>query len=132
VLEGTATKGQRAQAAVGVAPVERFEAPAGLTAAERAVWNELAEHAFEARTLVPATAYAFVLLIRNVVLERELRRGPDVAGSNHRGVLHRVESGLTAFGLRALGKPVVRDVEAAPVDPFAVFDEPIRPLRQPS
>ena len=37
------------------AKVVEFDAPADLTAAERLVWNELAPHAFKARTLTAGT-----------------------------------------------------------------------------
>lgn len=105
------------------APVcDEFDAPNDLTTEERNAWLQLAPGAFKARTLTASTSYAFCLLIRNVLLERDLRADPDQrGGANHRGILQRVETGLTAFGLRALGKPMVDDKPKV-VDPFDEFD----------
>lgn len=103
-------------------PVEEFEAPNELTTDERNVWMALAPGAFKARTLTRATSFAFCLLCRNVLLEQTLRADAElVGGANHRGILQRVETGLTAFGLRAMGKPMIEEAPKVE-DPFAEFD----------
>lgn len=122
VLEGAASLAERRQAARNLPQVDEFDAPNDLTTEERNVWLSLAPGAFKARTLTPATGYAFCLLIRNVILEQALRMDVEQrGGANHRGILQRVEAGLTAFGLRALGKPMVDDAPKA-VDPFDEFE----------
>jgi hypothetical protein len=122
MLEGAASLAERRQHARSLPNVDEFDAPDDLTTDERNVWLALAPGAFKARTLTAATSYAFCLLIRNVLLERELRMDPDKRGAaDHRGILQRVEAGLTAFGLRALGKPMVDDAPKV-ADPFDEFD----------
>lgn len=119
-LEGTAPPGERKRGRT-LPPIDEFDAPNDLTTDERNVWLRLAPGAFYARTLTRATEYAFVLLCRNVLLEQQLRANVVDAGSaNHRGLIQRVEAGLTAFGLRALGKPMVDDTPAE--DPLDEFD----------
>src|SRR6185503_7454988 len=49
----------------------------------RAVWDELAPHAFEQRTLTMATTGAFVMLCRAVARERST----EVPDANHRGLM---------------------------------------------
>ena len=122
VLQGAASLAERRQSAVSLPQVTEFDAPNDLTTDERNVWLALAPGAFKARTLTPATSYAFCLLIRNVLLERQLRADVEQAGGpNHRGILQRVEAGLTAFGLRALGKPMIDEAPKV-MDPFDEFD----------
>lgn len=119
-LEGTATPGERKRGRT-LPPIEEFDAPNDLDTDERNVWLRLAPGAFHARTLTRATEYAFILLCRNVLLEHEMRKSVAERGTaNHRGLIQRVEAGLTAFGLRALGKPMVD--EEPPADPFGEFD----------
>ena len=92
-------------AGTAVAVVEEFDAPDGLTFDERAVWLRLAPHAFAARTLTKATALAFELLCRNVVLERRLAASAlGCAGADHRGLIQRVDAELLGFNLRPCGK----------------------------
>jgi hypothetical protein len=97
-----------------VAPIDRFEAPADLSDLERALWLELAPHAFAARTLTRATALAFRLLCQTAALERVYAASADRGRANHRGLIQRVEAELAAFNLRPFGKPIL---EAAPVQP---------------
>lgn len=119
VLHGSATRAERTQAAP---IVDEFDAPNSLTTEERNVWLELAPGAFAARTLTRATAYAFVLLCRNVLLEQRLRADEEkCGGADHRGILQRVEAGLTAFAIRALGKPMKDDAPKV-ADPFDEFE----------
>jgi hypothetical protein len=114
---------QRAGSGGQLPPVEEFNAPNDLNTDERNVWLDLAPGAFKARTLTKATAYAFKLLCRNVLLEQALRADVEKrGGADHRGVLQRVENGLTAFGLRAIGKPILSDEPPKVEDPFAEFD----------
>ena len=104
------------------APIVTFAPPADLSVDERAVWQQLAPQAFAARTLTPATAFAFELLVRNVVLERE--RAKASAGSvDHRGLVRLVENALAAFSLRPFGKPIY---EAAPPQPQNPLDKFLR------
>jgi hypothetical protein len=85
-----------------------------------AVWHELAPHAFEARTLTPATAAAFTMLCRWVVKERVLSASWDCGGADHRGLMQRVLTGLKDFGLAPLGKPMYEAAQpiANPLDRF--------------
>jgi len=87
-----------------------------------AVWHELAPHAFEARTLTPATAAAFVMLCRAVVQERALSASPSgVGGPNHRGLMHRVSTWLKDFAIAPFGKPLYAaqvETKANPLDRF--------------
>ena len=97
-------------AAAVPAPVEvaeEFEPPKSLKGAERKVWLELAPHAFKAGTLLRATEFAFVVLCRNILLERAYSRSvTDRGTANHRGMIQRVEGGLDAFRLRPQGRPM--------------------------
>jgi hypothetical protein len=96
-----------------VAPIEPVAPPDDLASEARAVWDQLAPHALQARTLLPATAIAFRVLCCNVVLERTLGEDPlQRGGPNHRGLMARVDAELAAFTLRPFGKPML--VEAAP------------------
>lgn len=111
-------------------PLPDVPVPADLTSEELAVWQELAPHAREQRTLIPATSSRFRLLCRAVVLERKYEAkiledgltylAVTVDGSGqeretlkahplcgaHRGMMQRVESGMVAFRLAPLGKPL--------------------------
>jgi hypothetical protein len=119
-LEGSSKPGDRKRRSLP--PIDEFDAPNDLTTDERNVWLRLAPGAFHARTLTRATEYAFILLCRNVLLEQQMRGDVLARGAaNHRGLIQRVEAGLTAFGLRALGKPMVDDTPAD--DPLDEFDE---------
>lgn len=106
-----------------VAPVEMFEPSAALPAPAREVWKELAPHAFAARTLTKATAAAFEMLCRNIVLERTLALSAlGAAGADHRGMIQRVNTGLKDFALSPLGKalysPAAEPAAAAELTPL--------------
>jgi len=105
-----------------VAPIEPFDPPADLTKDERQVWVELAPFAFEQRTLTKATAFAFRLLCRNIVLERKMSaRRLDRGGSNHRGMIQRVDADLLRFNLAPCGKPMYAGEAQKPVNPLERF-----------
>jgi hypothetical protein len=106
-----------------VAPIDRFGPPDDLADPARALWLELAPHAFTARTLTPATALAFRVLCCNVALERTLAQDVDKRGSaSHRGLIARVDAELAAFSLRPFGKPILAAGEPAPaVNPLDKF-----------
>jgi hypothetical protein len=101
-------------------PAAPVEPPVGLSAKVSVPWRELAPHALAAGTLTLATRPAFVLLLRNILLERRLSRGRSAGGADHRGMISRVEIGMTRFGLAPVGKPMVQP--AKPEDAFAEFD----------
>ena len=96
--------------------------PAGLSAAEVAVWDRLAPHALAAKTLTPATAEAFAFGCYMVVLERELR-ATRPGGPDHRMLLIRVEAFNARFRLAPMGKEMPQVEE--PKDDFAEFDQPL-------
>lgn len=103
--------------------VDEFSAPNDLSVEERNVWLELAPLATTAGTLTAASSYAFRVLCRNIVLERLLAKDRDAqGGSNHRGLIQRVEGGLDAFGLRPAGRPMPApqkaEVPSNPLDRF--------------
>lgn len=121
VLQGTATRQERTRAA-SLPAVTAFESPADLTADERLVWARLAPHAFKARTLTAGMEYQFVMLCRNIVLERELALNPDTrGGANHRGILQRIDAQLLRFALSPIGKPLIEETPTL-ADPFSEFD----------
>lgn len=92
------------------------------------VWNRLAPFALSARTLIPATADRFLLLCRQVVMERDMAEKVkadgwtyvsvtvDGAGQErqmlkahplcapHRNMMQRIEAGMAAFQLAPMGK----------------------------
>jgi hypothetical protein len=105
-----------------IAPVEMFDPPAGLRGHALGVWHALAPSAFEARTLTRATEVAFMILCRNVALERRLAVGKYTAGrSNHRGMIQRVDAELTKFCLSPFGKAMHAEQAAAPASPLDRF-----------
>lgn len=119
VLEGTAKRGQKPAT---LPNVDEFDAPDCLTHDERAVWLDLAPHAFQARTLTRATAYSFQLMCRNIVLERALASEPEERGkANHRGVIQRIDAELLRFSLSPIGKPMA-SVEPEKKDEWTEFD----------
>ena len=86
------------------------------------MWQELAPHAFEARTLTKATAAAFTMLCRAIVQERVLSASPSaIGGSNHRGLMHRVSTWLKDFAIAPFGKPVYAAEPATKVNPLDRF-----------
>jgi hypothetical protein len=103
-----------------VAAIDPFDPPVDLPAENRLVWQQLAPHAFQARTLTRATERAFLLLCRNVVLE-ELLAKIGAGGPNHRGIIARVEAGYSAFMLRPFGKPIFEAEPQAPANPLDEF-----------
>jgi hypothetical protein len=110
------------QPAPAVPPPVAVAKPVDLSAGQSAIWDLLAPHALAARTLTVATAEAFAMGCRVMVLEREvfaLKPGrPD-----HRMLLVRVEAFLQRFRLSPMGKemPAVEE----PEDAFSEFDQPL-------
>jgi hypothetical protein len=104
-------------------PVEEFDAPNDLTTDERNVWVELAPHAFANRTLTKATSFAFRLLCRNIVREKQLGENVEERnGSNHRGLIREVNTRLLQFNLAPCGKPMFgEDDQAKPANPLDRF-----------
>lgn len=103
-----------------VAPAAAPSCPKDAPAEVAAVWRQLAPHAIAERTLEARTVTAFLMLCQNVVLERKLAAAPlACAGADHRGMMARVEMGMTRFRLIPDGKPVVA---AEPADEWAEFD----------
>lgn len=137
-------RGAKAQQAAANAP-EAVAIPADLPVEQREVWTSLAPFAVQARTLTKATAQAFrdlceAIVVKRSMLERIREDGMtylkvtvDGAGqehtevkahpliSQHRGMMQRVEAGMTRFRLAPIGKEMVTEEPAA--DPFAEFDE---------
>lgn len=104
--------------------ITEFDAPNDLSVDERNVWVELAPHAFRARTLTPASSFAFRLLCRNIVLERQFAGSVQDKGSaSHRGLIQRVDTELLAFNLAPCGKPMADAAPAkqAPSNPLERF-----------
>jgi hypothetical protein len=100
------------------------DAPADLSADEKRIWVRLAPHAMQAGTLTTASELAFVLLCKNVVLERAYAGSVQDRGSaNHRGIIQRVEGGLDAFGLRPQGRrmPQAKPIEQPSANPLSKY-----------
>lgn len=105
-----------------IAPIETFDPPKSLRGKARAVWGELAPSAFEARTLTRSTEVSFVILCRNVALERRMATKKWGAGNaNHRGMIQRVDAELTKFCLSPFGKPLYAAQPVATVNPLDRF-----------
>lgn len=113
-------------------PQPQFQPPRDLKEGVREVWNRLAPHAFDARTLTRGTADAFRDLCEAVVVRDGLlskiqadgygdKEGHHPLLSHYRGMYQRVEAGMLKFRLAPLGKPM-EVAEEAPADPFAEFD----------
>jgi hypothetical protein len=97
-------------------------APATLTEDERAVWVRQAPFAVRARTLTPSTALSFERYVRMVVLEDRLSRDVDAAGgTNHRGILQRINALELQFCLTPAGKALL-DAPAAEAKPVSPLD----------
>ena len=121
-LDGGASHSRLApQVVQPTAPIDRFDPPPDLAPEVLTVWQQLAPYAFEQRTLVPATTESFVLLCRNVVLERLLSvKQPGTAA--HRGMIQRVDTELLRFNLSPCGKPLYSaQREQKPVNPLERF-----------
>ena len=107
----------------GVAPIEEFDPPDHLSPEVLAIWKRLAPHAYKAQTLTPRMAEQFEILCENLVTMRLLAR-TEAGGSNHRGMIQRVDAELLRFDLAPIGKPVLEagDAEkAAPASPLSRF-----------
>ena len=100
-------------------PSKRFRPPKDFTPDARAVWAELAPHAFENGTLTKATALSFRLLCWNIVLERRYAGSVNDAGTaNHRGMIQRIDAELLRFNLSPCGKAIAKPTAASAVDPM--------------
>jgi hypothetical protein len=98
------------------APIDTFDPPKSLRGKARTVWLELAPLAFKARTLTRETEWSFVILCRNVALERKMAVARYGAGGvNHRGMIQRVDAELAHFCLAPFGKPLSEAKPAAAV-----------------
>jgi hypothetical protein len=124
-ISGTASKSGvvlQHPSSTAIAPIETFDPPTTLRGNARKVWLELAPSAFEARTLTRSTEVQFVILCRNVALERRMASRKWGAGNaNHRGMIQRVDAELTKFCLSPFGKPLYAAqpvVTANPLDRF--------------
>lgn len=130
------------------APLVPVQPPLDAPSEQQAVWNELMPHALMARTLTPGTAAAFRDLCEAIVLKRMMlaeimadgltqakvtlqmdEQGGGVQSvekkahallSQHRGMMQRVEAGMTRFKLAPMGKEIVQPAKTE--DPFAEFD----------
>ena len=112
--------------ATAIAPVETFDPPATLRGKSLQVWHELAPHAFEARTLTPATAAAFTMLCRAIVRERALATSTRGGGGpKHRGLMQRVGSWMKDFALAPFGKPIYAAQPVATVNPLDRFTKKV-------
>ena len=124
-----------------LAPPEPVAMPTDLSAEQAAVWLELAPHALEARTLTAGTVQSFRDLCEAIVVRRAMLAQIDREGliilvgeaadrkahpllAHHRGMMQRVEAGLTRFRLAPMGKEILAPIKA--VDPFDEFDPPTK------
>lgn len=109
-------------------PVDAVDPPADLEADALVVWERIAPFAIQARTLVAATVDRFLLLCRQVVIERQMAKKIETDGwtyvavtvdgagqeretlkahplcAAHRNMMQRVEAGMAAFALAPMGK----------------------------
>ena len=127
--------------------VELIAAPFDLPDDQREVWEALAPHACEARTLVPGTSAAFrdlceAICVKARMYEEIVRDGFTVGKAitdddgnivaqekrahplltHHRGLMQRVEAGMLRFRLSPMGKELAPKDE--PQDEWAEFDGP--------
>ena len=124
VLAHPSSAGVPVVSSVPLPPIERFDPPAGLSDEERQVWIRQAPHAFENRTLTPATALAFERYCRVVVLERREALSSAVSGANHRGLLKQINTYELQFGLAANGRPLMAAPPAVTDEDEAFFGRP--------
>lgn len=107
---------------------EPVEVPDWLVADERAIWETIAPHAIAERTLTPRTAFGFGHLCRAILMMRDLEQNErERGGTNHRGMVVRVEQGLMRYRLLPDGRPVAGPVAVA--DDFAEFDQPLQMIQ---
>lgn len=102
------------------APCERFDPPVDMPSEERLVWDVLAPHAFDNRTLTRATEMSFRLLCRNMVIERALAL-VGAGTANHRGMIQRVDAELLRFCLSPFGKPIYQVEPQQSANPLEKF-----------
>lgn len=103
--------------------IEEFDAPNTLTMAERQVWMEYAQQAFDKRTLTASTKSAFIVMCQTILMERSVAAGRDAGTNLHRGWIQEVRKQLSTFDLWPNGKPIF-DAEpavAAPANPLDRF-----------
>jgi hypothetical protein len=103
-----------------IAPIQMFEPAEDLPLEVRQVWMDLASFCFQNRTLTRATELSFVLLCRNIVLERQLAE-KEPGSPGHRGMIQRVDAELLRFNLAPCGKPMYELVQEKPVSPLERF-----------
>ena len=120
---GAGHRGAAPAAPKATVEVEEFDAPNSLTLEQRRVWMELAPHAFAARTLTKGTMESFVMLCRNVLIERGLAAGALAGTADHRGMIQRVDAEMAAFNLRPCGKAIYEAEPdgKAPANPLSRF-----------
>ena len=105
--------------ATAIAPVVTFDPPKTLRGKALQVWHELAPHAFEARTLTPATTVAFVRVCRAVVKDRAFWASKwGACGPDHRGLMQRLSTWEKDFALAPLGKAMYAAQPVAAVNPL--------------
>ncbi|CAB4177398.1 hypothetical protein UFOVP998_31 [uncultured Caudovirales phage] len=122
LVDGTTRRGD--EVVQPTKPADEFPAPSDLFGEDLMTWEAMAPLAFEQRTLTKATAYAFSLLCRNIVMERGMATQPMTRGTaDHRGLIQRIDAELLAFNLRPNGKAIYEAEPAtgAPVNPLARF-----------
>ena len=134
-------------------PLPDVPMPAGLNEAEQSVWAELAPLALVERTLTPATAGRFKVLCHavammqkyaakldedgltymNVVVDgngvqRENLKAHPLIGA-HRGMMQRVEAGMTAFRLAPTGRALASRVKDKPKNALESLQNQIRAIK---
>lgn len=103
-------------------PIEGVPVPKDLFNEDLMAWEELAPLALEQRTLTPATALAFGILCRNVVLMRRMYASVlACGGADHRDLIKQVNTGLLAFKLRPNGEPIFEAEPAKPESKLSRF-----------
>ena len=142
--EHTAAVAGEAPRAVAVA--SRIAPPGNLTLEQFAVWNEVAPLAESEGTLTQATALALRDLCEAIVLKRKLLAQAEDDGlvlsgdsglrahpllPSFRGLMQRVEAGLTRFKLAPMGKELPLQGDK-PADPFDEFDAAPAPANAPT
>lgn len=100
--------------------IDEEHAPNELTVEERLMWLRLGKVAAKNGTLTEDKALDFLRLCKHVVLEQRYANSvTDQGSANHRGLIQRVDIGLTRFGLAGSGKPTLSDAsQPAAGDPM--------------